>query len=234
MKTIYAFLVILMFGLPSLFAQQQSTSSKPSIEVTGSAELEITPDEIYVSVTLKEFLIDKKKQSIAGIEKEFKSITSDLKIDNKLISLQSVYGQFEYDYKTNKRGEFLNAKTYLIKFADLEKYNQLVTMLDKKGIENVYIQSTNHSKIEEYRTQVKVEALKAAQQKAAVLLNAISKKVGEVQLIRERDNSMGYQQPMYLKSNVAMAMEAAQDTEPIEMRKIKLRYEVEAHFIISN
>ncbi|MBP9186835.1 MAG: SIMPL domain-containing protein [Bacteroidia bacterium] len=233
MKTIYAFLAILMFGLPTLFAQQQSTT-KPIIEVTGSAELEITPDEIYVSVTLKEFLIDKKKQSIAGIEKEFKSITSDLKIDNKLISLQSVYGQFEYDYKTNKRGEFLNAKTYLIKFADLEKYNQLVTMLDKKGIENVYIQSTNHSKIEEYRTQVKVEALKAAQQKAAVLLNAISKKVGEVQLIRERDNSMGYQQPMYLKSNVAMAMEASQDTEPIEMRKIKLRYEVEAHFIISN
>ena len=233
MKTIYAFLAILMFGLPTLFAQQQSTT-KPIIEVTGSAELDITPDEIYVSVTLKEFLIDKKKQSIAGIEKEFKSITSDLKIDNKLISLQSVYGQFEYDYKTNKRGEFLNAKTYLIKFADLEKYNQLVTMLDKKGIENVYIQSTNHSKIEEYRTQVKVEALKAAQQKAAVLLNAISKKVGEVQLIRERDNSMGYQQPMYLKSNVAMAMEAAQDTEPIEMRKIKLRYEVEAHFIISN
>ncbi len=233
MKTIYAFVATLMFGLPTLFAQQQSTI-KPIIEVTGSAELEVIPDEIYVSVTLKEFLVDKKKQSITGIEKEFKSVISDLKIDNKLVSLQSTYGQFEYDPKTNKRGEFLNAKTYLIKFADLEKYNQLVTLLDKKGIENVYIQSTNHSKMEQYRTQVKVEALKAAQQKAAILLNAIGKKLGEVQLIRERDNNMGYQQPMYLKANVAMMMEADQSAEPIEMRKIKIRYEVEAHFIITN
>lgn len=219
----------------SVQAQQLSIQpQQPIIEVTGSAELEIIPDEIHVSVTLREYLIDRKKVLITEIEKEFRSTLDKLKIDAKQVSLESVYGNYDYDYKTNKRGEFLNAKVYRIKFADLEKYNQLVTMLDKKGIENVYISSTSHSKIEEYRRQVKVEALKAAKAKADLMLQALNKKTGEVMLVRERDNNMGYPMP-YLKaqSNMAMESDAANaPSEPIEMQKIKIRYEVEAHFII--
>ena len=231
-KNILAALVTLLFIWP-VQAQQPN---QPIIEVTGSAELEIIPDEINVSVTLREYLNDKKKVYLAEIEKEFRSVLDKLKIDTKQISLESVYGNYDYDYKTNKRGEFLNAKVYRIKFADLEKYNQLVTMLDKKGIENVYISSTSHSKIEEYRRQVKVEALKAAKVKADLLLQALNKKTGEVMLIRERDNNMGYPMP-YLKAQSNMMVEADEgegnaSLEPIEMQKIKIRYEVEAHFII--
>ncbi len=232
MKTILTFAVALLMGATTLFAQSNHLP-KPIIEVTGSAEMDIIPDEIYVSVTLREFMVDKKKQPISAIEKDFKDIINALKIDNKLISLEGVYGTYDYDYKTQKRGEFLNAKTYIIKFADLEKYNQLMMQLDKKGIENVYIQRTGHSKMEEFRRKVKVEALKAAKEKADLMLTAINKQTGDVQLIRERDNNMGYQQPMYLKSNVAMDMNAESSGQPIEMQKIKLRYEVEVHFLIA-
>ncbi len=234
MKTVFSFAAALLFGAFSLFAQQPANTNKPIIEVTGSAEMDIIPDEIYVSVTLREFMFERKKQPIASIEKDFKEVTNNLKIDNKLISLEGVYGTYDYDYKTQKRGEFLNAKTYIIKFSDLEKYNQLVMQLDKKGIENVHIQRTGHSKMEEYRRKVKVEALKAAKEKADLMLAAIGKKAGDVQLIRERDNNMGYHPPMYLKSNVAMDANSESGGQPIEMQKIKLRYEVEAHFLITN
>jgi len=234
MKTLISFAALFFFGAISLFAQQPHYTNKPTIEVTGSAEMDIIPDEIYVSVTLREFMIERKKQPIASIEKDFKEVTNNLKIDNKLISLEGVYGTYEYDYKTQKRGEFLNAKSFIIKFSDLEKYNQLVMMLDKKGIENVHIQRTSHSKMEEYRRKVKVEALKAAKEKADLMLAAIGKQTGEVQLIRERDNNMGYHQPMYLRSNVAMDAISESGEQPIEMQKIKLRYEVEAHFLITN
>ncbi len=233
MKTILSFVVALLMGATTLFAQSNQLP-KPIIEVTGSAEMDIIPDEIYVSVTLREFMFERKKQPIASIEKDFKEVTNNLKIDNKLISLEGVYGTYDYDYKTQKRGEFLNAKTYIIKFSDLEKYNQLVMQLDKKGIENVHIQRTGHSKMEEYRRKVKVEALKAAKEKADLMLAAIGKKAGDVQLIRERDNNMGYHPPMYLKSNVAMDANSESGGQPIEMQKIKLRYEVEAHFLITN
>ncbi len=227
--------IVLVFTLLTVKAQNNTHyPPQPIIEVTGSAELEIIPDEINVSVTIREYMVDRKKTNITDIEKEFRSVLDKLKIEPKSISLESVYGNYDYDYKTNKRGEFLNAKVYRIKFTDLEKYNQLVTMLDKKGIENVYISSTSHSKIEEYRRQVKVEALKAAKAKADLMLQALNKKTGEVMLIRERDNNMGYPMP-YMKAQSNMVMESdAEKTpaEPIEMQKIKIRYEVEAHFLI--
>jgi hypothetical protein len=196
--------------------------------------MDVSPDEIFVGVTLREFMIERKKQPIANIEKDFKEVINSLKIDNKLLSLEGVYGTFDYDYKTQKRGEFLNAKTYIIKFSDMDKYNQMVMMLDKKGIENIHIQRTSHSKMEEYRRKVKVEALKAAKEKADLLLAAIGKHTGDVQLIRERDNNMGFMQPMYLKSNVAMDLNSESGGQPIEMQILKLRYEIEAHFLITN
>jgi uncharacterized protein YggE len=234
MKTILTFLTAIILGPLSVFSQGQVYVSKPIIEVSGSAEMDVSPDEIYVSVTLREFMIERKKQPIANIEKDFKEVINSLKIDNKLLSLEGVYGTFDYDYKTQKRGDFLNAKTYIIKFSDMDKYNQLVMMLDKKGIENIHIQRTGHSKMEEYRRKVKVEALKAAKEKADLLLAAIGKQTGEVQLIRERDNNMGHMQPMYLKSNVAMDLNNESGGQPIEMQKIKLRYEIDAHFLIAN
>ena len=234
MKTILTFLTAIILGPLSVFAQGQVYVSKPIIEVSGSAEMDVSPDEIYVSVTLREFMIERKKQPIANIEKDFKEVINSLKIDFKLLSLEGVYGTFDYDYKTQKRGDFLNAKTYIIKFSDMDKYNQLVMMLDKKGIENIHIQRTGHSKMEEYRRKVKVEALKAAKEKADLLLAAIGKQTGEVQLIRERDNNMGHMQPMYLKSNVAMDLNNESGGQPIEMQKIKLRYEIDAHFLIAN
>lgn len=231
MKNIFLTLVFILASVAG-FAQQSKT---PIIEVTGSAELEIVPDEIVVSVTLREFMLERQKQQIADIEREFRSVVEKLKIENSAIALESVYGSYDYDYKTNKRGEFLNSKTYTIKLVDLEKYNKLVMMLDKKGIENVYLARTSHSKIEQFRTQVKVAAVQAAKAKADLMLAAVNKKAGQVMLIRERDNNMGYPMP-YLKaySNTAM-MESDAGTsapQPIDVQKIKLRYEVEIHFVI--
>jgi uncharacterized protein YggE len=234
MKIILTFLTAFILGPLSVLSQQQVYAGKPIIEVSGSAEMDVTPDEIFVGVTLREFMIERKKQPIANIEKDFKEVINSLKIDNKLLSLEGVYGTFDYDYKTQKRGEFLNAKTYIIKFSDMDKYNQMVMMLDKKGIENIHIQRTSHSKMEEYRRKVKVEALKAAKEKADLLLAALGKHTGDVQLIRERDNNMGFMQPMYLKSNVAMDLNSESGGQPIEMQKLKLRYEIEAHFLITN
>lgn len=233
MKKLFFALLCITFAYSTLKAQAPSYS-KPIIEVTGSAEMEIIPDEIYVSVTLREFMEDRKKQTIDGIEKDFRSVLNKLNIDPKQLSLENVYGSYDYDYKTNKRGEFLNAKVYIIKFNNLEKYNQLVMSLDKKGIEYVHIQRTGHSKMEDYRRQVKIDALKAAKEKAEQMLQAINKRTGDIMLVRERDNNMGYYQPLQYRSNKStMAMEADQSAqEPIEMQKIKIRYEVEAHFVI--
>jgi uncharacterized protein len=234
MKRAIAFALLLISAVFTVSAQQQPDARLPMIEVTGSAEMEIVPDEVYVNVTIREFIEERKKKNIDEIEKEFRNVLEKLKIDNKQVALESVYGYYDYDYKNNRRGEFLNAKTYVIKFSDLNKFNELTMSLDKKGIENIHVQRTGHSKMEEYRRQVKFEALKAAKVKAEQMLQAVNKKVGEVMLIRERDSNMGYPMPYLMKSNMSIEADGAAGQQPIEMQKIKLRYEVEAHFVINS
>lgn len=222
------------------FAQQPEP--KPihrTIEVTGSAEMEIEPDEVYLAVTLKEYLKDKAKVRMEEIETEFKNTLTKLGISLKDVSVESASAYFNYDWNwyrnESTKTDFLASKTYIIKLPNLGKYNELMKKLDTKGIENAWLQRTENSKIEQYREQVKVNALKAAKAKATVLVQSIGNQLGEVVFIREINAGNFYPQPMYKAvSNMAMmdAESGAASTESIGMQKIKIRYEIEAHFFI--
>ncbi|MCU0442286.1 MAG: SIMPL domain-containing protein [Bacteroidia bacterium] len=222
------------------FAQQPD--QKPihrTIEVTGSAEMEVEPDEVYLAVTLKEYMKEKTKVRMDEIETEFKNTLSKLGIPLKDVSVEGASAYFNYDWNwyrnESRRTDFLAAKTYIVKLPNLEKYNELMRKMDSKGIENAWLQRTENSKIEQYREQVKVNALKAAKAKANTMVESIGNQLGDVVFIREINAGNFYPQPMYkAMSNMALDAESApnQGGEQFGMQKIKIRYEVEAHFMI--
>lgn len=214
----------------AVFAQADNQPKGRTIEVTGSAELEVAPDEVYLNVTLREYMKDKNKVSLTEIDKEFKKVLADAKIDLKDVAIEGASGYYDYEYWRNRKTDFLAAKTYSIKLPNLDKYNELMEKMGNKGIENAYLQRTDNSKIETYRQQVKINALKAAKEKAKLMLESIGEQLGEVQLIREINQ--GYYQPVMYKSNMAMDSQNSGGSAPVEMQKIKLRYEVEVHFKI--
>jgi uncharacterized protein YggE len=237
MKYLFAVCTICMLS----FAGYSQTETKPfarTIEVTGSAEMEVEPDEVYLSVNLREYMKDKTvKVYLVDIDKEFKKVLEGAGIDLKNVSVQGANAYYNYDWwhRENRKTDFLAAKTYTIKLPNLEKYNQLMQKLDHKGIENAYLQRTENSKIEEYRQQVKINALKAAKSKAGFMVESIGSKLGDVVFIREINDGNVYRPVMYkTMSNMAMDSEnaTAGGEEAIQMEKIKIRYEVEAHFII--
>lgn len=228
-------LFVMCIGSAQIFSQQQQPVTPQNIiEVTGSAEMEIVPDEVYLSVTLREYMKNSSnKIDIGEIDKGFKKLLTDLKIDMKNVSLAGANGYQSYIWYRQKKTDFLASKTYIIKLSDMQKYNEMMDKIDGKGVENVYIQKVSHSKIEEYRKQVKVEALIAAKEKAKLLVEAVGQQLGNITLIRERNNDYygGYVPMMKTMSNSVMSAEDSSEPN-IEMEKIKLRYEVEAHFII--
>lgn len=217
------------------------TEPKPiprTIEVTGSAEMDIEPDEVYISIHLREYMKDKTtKVHMNEIDKEFQKALAALKIDLKDVSVEGANAYYNYDYNywrnEAKRTDFLASKTYSIKLSNLEKYNELMQKLDNKGIENAYLQRTDNSKIQEYRQQVKINALKAAKNKAKLMVESIGNQLGDVVFIREITDGNMYQPIRYkTMSNMAMDAESAGGGEPVQMQKIKIRFEVEAHFMI--
>src|SRR5690606_18805946 len=140
------------------FAQQLDTRRR--IEVTGSAETEVTPDIIYLGISLKEYFRDnnnKRKVDIETLERQLQSavLKSGIPAENFMINNISSYN---YNWEKKKNPDFLAKKQYRIKVTDLTKLNQILAAVDPKGIEYTNIESYDYSKIESVKRDLKIKA----------------------------------------------------------------------------
>jgi hypothetical protein len=97
----------------------------------------------------------------------------------------------------------------------------------------------SHSAIDSLRTQVRIEAIKAAKEKSDYLLNAIGQKTGKALIISETENSTITRQDIARMPNktlnyisgVALFDSIDREAE-IEFQKIKLSYSIYTKFAI--
>ena len=219
------------------FSQNVVNPYPRTITVNGSAEMEITPDEIYVQVYLKEY--EKKgggKISIEKIRQDFLTAVRSLGLPDSSITV-SGYDANNYNpwwRKKNKKEELYASITYQVKLRSTAQIDQLVDKLDDNATQNFYISRTTHSKLEEFRKNLKIQAVKAAKEKADYLAEAANAKVGVPITINEPGE---YYQPYYgdMASNRMMKAEMVQQTAAPEQpqadfKKMKIRYDVNVVF----
>ncbi|MEA5459685.1 SIMPL domain-containing protein [Arcicella sp. LKC2W] len=226
--------------LATAFVGNAQTMEKPlvkKIEVNGSAEQEVLPDEIYVSISLREYFKDKdnkNKIDIMVLEKQLQKAVEEAGIPKENFSIGAINGYREW-WGKKKPTTFLETKNYILKVSNLYKIDGIVSKVEEKGVAGINIDRYEFSKIEQLRRDIKIKALQAAKEKAKYLLEGIGEQLGEAIEITEIDN--GYTpQPVY--SNMMMRsakMEMAADAMPestIDVQKIKVRYEMKAVFKI--
>ena len=125
--------------------------------------------------------------------------------------------------------------TYQVKLKNAAQVDQLVDKLDDNATSNFYIARTSHSKLAEYRKNLKIQAVKAAKEKAGYLAEALNEQVGVAVTINEPNE---YFQPYYgMASNRMMKAEAAQmdqsaDQAQADFKKMKLKYDVTVVFAL--
>jgi uncharacterized protein len=238
-KFILLSVLISMISITS-YAQQTITVSNPvkNIEVTGSAEMEVVPDEVYVAVTLIEYYKpNKTKVNIDEISKSFIATCEKAGIGKERIEVQNMSGfdQSTWWWRKQKKEQpdLMQQTTYTIKFTSPGEIDKLVNLLDDNATQNIYISKTSHSKEMEYRKQLKMQALQNAKSKAQYMLEGIGAKAGDVLFVKEIEINNNYY-PMYKGAMMAnSAMESSTGAnEGLNFTKIKYRYEVEAHFEI--
>ena len=134
---------------------------------------------------------------------------------------------FNWDRKSP---DYLASKQYRIKVSDLSKWNQLLAGVDAKGVQYSAIESYDYSKLDAVKKELKIQALKAARDKALYLAEAVGEKVGMALEINEQSNE-GYSQPMY-RTQMAMKTDAAggEAMPDIDFKKIKLTAQIRAVF----
>jgi uncharacterized protein YggE len=242
MKTIKHTLIVLAFsilGFNAIAQNNQNQIIRKSISVIGTAETEIVPDEIYVSITLQEYKENGNKVVIETLEKAMREVLNTMKIDAKNLTIEGSYGYRNYIPKKHKQKDFFLSKTYQLKMSELSKYNELIDRLDDEGISQVNISRTNHSKMQEFKKQLKINAIKAAKEKASYLLVAINEQLGEALEVNEQGNNEYF--PMYENlraNNVSMKVmegfssSGSSEDPSIEMKTIKITSQVNVVFAI--
>lgn len=204
------------------------------IEVTGSSEIEVVPDEIHFLITIKEYWAEeferkskeedyRTKVPLEGIENDLRKLLHEVGIADEAIRTQEIG-----DFWRQRGKEFLIAKQLDIRLTDFDKVNELIKRIDTKGVESMRIGELKHKDLPLYRKQGKIEALKAAREKASYLVEAMGQKLGEV--VRIVEPAQSYASPF---SNFQAQSNVSMGTAPTEQyRIIKLRYEMTARFAI--
>lgn len=153
------------------------------IEVTGQVEKEIVPDMIYLKIILSD-KDNKNKQSLDETEKSMISKLTGIGVDvNKDLSVKDYVSNFK-SYWISKTDVILT-KQYQLIVHDTKTLQKVFLEFQKLGISNVSIEKLEHSQIEQYRKEVKVNAIKAAKEKAESLATAINQSIGKALYIHE-------------------------------------------------
>lgn len=202
----------------------QGVDMRRKIEVTGTAEQEVTPDIINVTISLQEY----GKVTISQLEKQLEDAVRDAGIPKEDFTVNNL-SAYNYNYQKKKNPDFMASKQYGIRFHDLNKFNQILSKIDPKGIQSTNIDSYDYSKADQLKNELKLKALLAAKAKATFLLTGINETLGPVLNITENDIS-NYPQPRAIMFKT-MAADAVQPSD-IDFKKIKLSFQINAVFQI--
>ena len=224
-------LIVAVLSLCSYGAFAQSVDLRRKIEVTGISEKEVTPDIINVTISLQEYLDGKKKTTINQLENQLESAVKSAGIAKEDFTISNV-SAWNNTLQKKKNPDFLASKQYSIRFHDLNKFNEILSSVDPKGIQSTYVESYDYSKMPQLKQELKIQALLSAKEKATYLLNSINEKVGRPINITESDNS-SFPSPRPMYANRALVASPQSSDSDIDIKPIKLSFQVQAIFEIT-
>lgn len=234
-NNMFLLMVAVFFVTATAFAQ--TTTEKRIIEVTGSAETLIMPNEFTFKITLVERIEKKEKLTIESQEENLKNelvkLGVDVAKDLTIFDLNSFY------ISRKKTRDTLGSKDFRLKINDLAKIEKLQEIADRLNIATLDLIESTHSDLTRFRKETKMEAIRAAKAKAEYLLGAIGERVGKPVFVKEIEEEVPSYRLTNVNSNSTMSYARvntdsndSQSSTTLTFSKIKLRFEVLTRFEI--
>lgn len=222
-----AFLILALLAMS--IAGAQEVKPTPQINVSGEGKVKVVPDQAFISVSVDtkgNNATDVKKQNDVVVEKVIQAIKkSNLPkedVQTKRITLNPIY-----DYE-KKKYSYSATQTIEILLKDLGKYDAIMENLVDAGINRISNVEFRSSKIEQYKSEARKQAMKEAKVKAEDYVSVLGQKVGKALTISD-NTQVYYPQPMY-----SMAMdksaESAMPRETLAIGEISVTANVNVSF----
>ncbi len=179
-----AIALLIILTTKSLMGQPITNNMPPKlITVTGSAEMNVEPDQVELTITVysERANFEKHENELMDICKKHGIPDSELAFKNQL-GFNDWYHWYWWWYYRNSSAVY---QTYKLKINSKLDFLNFVKDLNKTWVQNITISATTNKDIQVYRKEVKKEAIRMAKEKATYLLEAIDEKLGGVVSIEE-------------------------------------------------
>ncbi len=179
--------ILLLASIRSTYSQTKNFIDQPYLEVVGEADTLITPNQIFIKITIAE-RDNKDKISIEDQEKKmlnaFKSLNINCEADLTTSDILS-----NYRFYLLKQKDVLKTKEYMLKVADATTASKVFIALEDIGLSNANIDHVNHSNMKNIANACKAKAIKDAQTKAIVITESLNQSIGNAIHITENNGS---------------------------------------------
>jgi len=222
MKKLYSAFVCVVFT-SAVMSQSKNFLDIPYLETSAKVDTLVTPDKIYLNITIQE-KDSKGRKSVEEQENKMAQSLKSLGINiDKQLTIKDLASNYKKYFLRSK--EVLKSKQYSLLVYDGLTAGKVMAALEDLDIANTYLEKTEYSKMDELELTLKSRAVKKAKQKANALTKPLGQKVGMA--IHIIDNSQPYYQ-RYNQPNIrmkAMAMEDTGSPEPLDIGFEQIRVE---------
>ena len=228
MKT-KCFVLFLILSVPG-FSQsgEKNFIDQNYIQVMGKAEMEVVPDLIDLKILIDENDV-RGKTTISELEKLMLKKLTEIGIDlKKDLAVRDLASNFKSHLIL--KNEIILSKEYILTVHDGKTAATVFLELEKIGVSNISVEKLDHSEMETFRQDVKINAVKAAKTKAEYMTTAIGQATGRALYIEELEIPVYYPRASNIMLRGAAKDESIAEVPDIEFDKIKLEYSVLVRF----
>jgi uncharacterized protein YggE len=234
-----SFLVLILAAIWCAAAAQAEPAPKPGdrqiFSVSASAEIRVKPDRVHMALGVSE----RSKDLRAAKERMNETLKTALAfckaqgIQDKHIQTSYISIHPDYRYDDDKAKSLLRhyalTQTFTLTLEKPEMYETILYTLLGMGINNVQSVSFTTSELRGHRDEARLAAVRAAQEKAKLLSDAVGLKLGKVINIQEGEHmnpGLGYRSQGALSQNVSETRAREDAGESFALGTIPVRAEV--------
>jgi uncharacterized protein YggE len=223
-------LVLFAYGTS---AQMKSFLDLPYIEVYGSADTLVTPNEIYISFIIAEADV-KNRISLEEQERKMVAGLKSLGINTEK-ELTTSDMQSNFRYYVLKQKDVMKTKSYTLKVGDAILATRVFMKLEELGIANANLERVGHSEIHKLKNTCRTNAVKNAYAKALALTSPIGAAVGAPLHIADFSNDGDGATQLALQARIrgmSTLNEVKEELPQIDFEKIRISMNVSVKFML--
>lgn len=235
MKRLTILALLLLFSILSANSQTKNFIDQPYIEVSGSADTLVTPNEIYIRILLSE-KDTRDRVSIEELEQKMIAVLSGLGLNTeKDLTTSDMTSSFKFYLLKSK--DVIKTKLYTLKVTDAVTASQVFMKLEEVGISNTSIERVDHSDLGNLKNKMRTKAIVDAIERAAALTKPLNQTIGPAINIVDTDNNISQQLQgrvagIQIRGISSIQNGGYKDMPKIEFEKIKVAANINAKFIL--